>query len=117
MLYGHIRSKLLAFRHSLSILFPYTPHCTVAETVVKNASRLFLAGVLLGKVGRHFLFLTTHIVTPGAKLHKLLLLETAQDLRGCKQREGLPTQAENDTPLAKRFPPGQIDNSLITLSF
>ena len=89
MLYGHIRSKLLAFRHSLSILFPYTPHCTVAETVVKNASRLFLAGVLLGKVGRHFLFLTTHIVTPGAKLHKLLLLETAQDLRGCKHRDGI----------------------------
>lgn len=86
MLYGHIRSKPLAFRHSLSILFPYTPHCTVAETVVKNASRLFLAGVLLGKVGRHFLFLTTHIVTPGAKLHKLLLLETAQDLRGSIQR-------------------------------
>ena len=80
------RSIPFAFRHSLKVLSPYTPHHSVAETVVKNASRLFLAGVLLGKVGRHFLFLTTHIVTPGAKLHKLLLLETAQDLRGSKQK-------------------------------
>ena len=89
MLYGHFRSISFAFQHSLRVLFPYTPHRSVAETVVKNASRLFLAGVLLGKVGRHFLFLTTHIVTPGAKLHKLLLLETAQDLRGSKQRDGI----------------------------
>ena len=76
----------------------------MAETVVKNAFRLFLAGVLLGKIGRYFLFLTTHIVTPGTKLHKLLLLETAQDLRGSKQRDGIIffVYSKNYTP----FPAG-----------
>ena len=43
VLYSDIHSDLLAFRHFLSILFPYTPHRAVAENVVKSASPLLPA--------------------------------------------------------------------------
>ena len=37
--FGSFRSVPIAFCHSLNVLFPYTPHHTVAEAVVKNLAK------------------------------------------------------------------------------
>ena len=37
--FGSFRSIPIAFCHSLNMLFPYTPHRTVAEAVVKNLAK------------------------------------------------------------------------------
>ena len=47
-------SILFAFRHSLKALFPYTPRHSVAETVVRNASRPLPSARSAGAEDRYF---------------------------------------------------------------
>jgi len=53
VLYGHFRSISFAFQHSLRALFPYTPHRSVAETVVKKLPA-FCRKWFPGWGGEHF---------------------------------------------------------------
>ena len=77
------RSISFAFRHSLKVLFPYAPHRSVAETVVRNASRLFPAARPPAQRGGVFRIPgRLHFVTQDGRIRKLFQPGTTQNLQG-----------------------------------